>query len=100
ILAVIVYKLGFVGVVDNNPAVVSVDEELDSFLKESDVNKDSDSLKNKDIVVADDEDIVVDISKDINVDESDDKVVSVKEKVPVDKKNPDELLDILKQGLE
>ncbi len=105
ILAVIVYKLGFVGVVDNNPtAAVPADEDIDQELEAFfDDNK------------IDDEDSVLNVKTESKVDESpitkkvlyedgSSGVISEEEPAPeepeVKEKDPDVLLNLLKQGVE
>jgi len=103
VLALLVYKLGFVGVVDNNPEPVvsdeGIDQELDEFFQDSEVVSDIETGEASLDLPETSEPVPVKKSEEIplkdTVEPSLDDTPSL-----TDEQEKQELLDVLKQGLE
>lgn len=107
VLAIIVFKLGFVGVVDNNPTPVvptdeEIDQELEDFFEDSGLlnefeDIDTESKNAKEILKE-----IKEKEGENSFEEFEQEIKDVIEETPIEKikdKNPDELLDLLKEGL-
>jgi len=103
VLALLVYKLGFVGVVDNNPEPVvsdeGIDQELDEFFQDSEVVSDIETGEASLDLPETSEPVPVKKSEESplkdTVEPSLDDTPSL-----TDEQEKQELLDVLKQGLE
>ncbi|MBD3361992.1 hypothetical protein GF358_04350 [Candidatus Woesearchaeota archaeon] len=123
VLAVIVYKLGFVGVVDNSPTAAvpsddEIDQELDEFFKDADIEditanpepevdeeiiEDTLSEESEEPVAQEDYQTVTETPEETEQKSSVIKKVGrdepIKFRPEPEPKDPDELLNILNQGL-